>query len=67
MSTRLPRTYPFTAFCIKLRVKTWLSALQLDISGMIGPAIGGALISLIGINTIFAANGACFLLINLAI
>jgi MFS family permease len=44
-----------------------LSGLQLDISGMIGPALGGALISLIGTNTIFAANGACFLLINLAL
>jgi Transmembrane secretion effector len=44
-----------------------LSGLQLDISGMIGPALGGALIPLIGTNTIFAANGACFLLINLAL
>src|SRR3974377_1830087 len=34
---------------------------------MIGPALGGALIPLIGTNTIFAANGACFLLINLAL
>jgi MFS family permease len=42
-----------------------LSGLQLDIAGMIGPALGGALIPLIGTNTIFAANGACFLLINL--
>src|SRR5271165_2520779 len=44
-----------------------LSGLQLDISGMIGPALGGALIPLIGTNTIFAANGACFLVINLAL
>jgi MFS family permease len=44
-----------------------LSGLQLDICGMIGPALGGALIPLIGTNTIFAANGACFLLINLAL
>jgi Transmembrane secretion effector len=44
-----------------------LSGLQLDIAGMIGPALGGALIPLIGTNTIFAANGACFLLINLAL
>jgi hypothetical protein len=41
--------------------------LQLDIAGMIGPALGGALIPLVGTNTIFAANGACFLLINLAL
>ena len=44
-----------------------LSGLQLDISGMIGSALGGALIPFIGTNTIFAANGACFLLINLAL
>jgi MFS family permease len=44
-----------------------LSGLQLDIAGMIGPALGGALIPLIGTNTIFAANAACFLLINLAL
>jgi MFS family permease len=44
-----------------------LSGLQLDIAGMIGPALGGALIPLIGTNAIFAANGACFLLINLAL
>jgi MFS family permease len=44
-----------------------LSGLQLDIAGMIGPALGGALTPLIGTNTIFAANGACFLLINLAL
>jgi MFS family permease len=44
-----------------------LSGLQLDIAGMIGPALGGAVIPLLGTNTIFAANGACFLLINLAL
>ena len=44
-----------------------LSGLQLDIAGMIGPALGGALIPLIGTNTIFAANAVCFLLINLAL
>src|SRR5271165_806869 len=46
---------------------TVLNGLQLDLSGMIGSALGGALIPLIGINTIFAANGAAFLLINLAL
>ena len=44
---------------------TVLDGLQLDLSGMIGSALGGALIPLIGTNTIFAANGAAFLLINL--
>jgi len=46
---------------------TVLNGLQLDLSGMIGSAIGGALIPVIGTNTIFAANGAAFLLINLAL
>ena len=46
---------------------TILNGLQLDLSGMIGSAIGGALISLIGTNTIFAVNGAAFLLINAAL
>jgi MFS family permease len=46
---------------------TVLSGLQLDFSGMIGPTLGGALISLIGTNGVFAANGACFLLVNLAL
>jgi MFS family permease len=44
-----------------------LSGLQLDIAGMIGPALGGALIPLIGVNIIFATNAACFLLVNLAL
>jgi len=46
---------------------TVLNGLQLDLSGMTGSALGGALIPLIGTNTIFAANGAAFLLINLAL
>ena len=46
---------------------TVLNGLQLDLSGMIGSALGGALIPLIGANAIFAANGAAFLLINLAL
>jgi MFS family permease len=44
-----------------------LSGLQLDIAGMIGPVLGGALVPLIGANAVFATNGACFLLINLAL
>jgi MFS family permease len=46
---------------------TVLNGLQLDLSGMIGSALGGALIPLIGTNTIFAVNGAAFLLVNLAL
>ena len=44
-----------------------LSGLQLDITKMIGPALGGVILPLIGANTIFVANGVCFLLINLAL
>ena len=44
-----------------------LSGLQLDLSGMVGPALAGALIPMIGTNAIFAANSVCFLLINLAL
>lgn len=44
-----------------------LGGLQLDFAGMIGPALAGTLIPLIGSNTIFAINGACFLLINLSL
>jgi len=46
---------------------TVLNGLQLDLSGMIGSALGGVLIALVGANTIFAINGAAFLLINLAL
>ena len=38
-----------------------LGGLQLNISGIIGPALGGMLVPLIGANFVFAANAACFL------
>src|SRR6202048_3256107 len=44
-----------------------LSGLQLNISGIIGPVLGGFLIPLAGANFIFVVNGACFLLVVLAI
>jgi MFS family permease len=44
-----------------------LSGLQFNISGIIGPALGGLLISAAGANLVFALNGACFLLVVLAI
>jgi MFS family permease len=44
-----------------------LSGLQLNISGIIGPVLGGFLIPLAGANFVFAANAACFLLVVLAI
>jgi predicted MFS family arabinose efflux permease len=44
-----------------------LSGLQLNISGIIGPALGGLLILLIGPNFVFAVNAACFFVMILAI
>jgi MFS family permease len=44
-----------------------LGGLQLNISGIIGPALGGFLIPLIGPNSVFAANAACFLVVILAV
>ena len=46
---------------------TILGGLQLNISGIIGPALGGLLISLIGPNSVFALNAACFLFVILAV
>ena len=43
-----------------------LSGLQLNISGIIGPVLGGFLIPLAGVNFVFAVNASCFLLIVLA-
>jgi MFS family permease len=44
-----------------------LSGLQLNLSGIVGPALGGLLIPLIGPNFVFAVNAACFLFVILAI
>jgi MFS family permease len=44
-----------------------LSGVQMNISGIIGPAIGGLLLPLVGANVIFALNAAAFLLVLLAI
>src|SRR6476660_9780411 len=43
-----------------------LSGLQFNISGIIGPALGGLLVPLAGANFVFALNAACFLLIVVA-
>src|SRR5689334_21829277 len=40
-----------------------LSGLQLNISGIIGPALGGFLLPVIGANWVFATNSICFLLV----
>jgi MFS family permease len=44
-----------------------LAGMQMDVSGVIGPLLGGLLIPLIGVSFIFGANGAGFLLMFLAI
>jgi len=43
-----------------------LSGLQFNISGIIGPALGGLLVPLAGANSVFALNAACFLLVVVA-
>jgi MFS family permease len=43
-----------------------LGALQMNISGIIGPALGGILIPLIGANVLFGLNGLGFLLVFVA-
>jgi MFS family permease len=40
-----------------------LSGLQFNISGIIGPALGGLLVALAGANSVFILNAACFLLV----
>lgn len=44
-----------------------LGGLQMDLSGIVGPLLGGLLIPLIGVNAIFAASGVGFLFMFLAI
>ena len=44
-----------------------LSGLQFNISGIIGPVLGGFLVPLAGANFVFAVNAACLLLVVLAI
>ncbi|MBV8140744.1 MAG: MFS transporter [Verrucomicrobia bacterium] len=44
-----------------------LGGLQLNISGIIGPAIGGLLLRVVNANVVFAMNAACFLMLCVAI
>src|SRR5499427_436747 len=44
-----------------------LSGLRFNISGIIGPALGGSLIPMAGANFVFALNAACFFLVVLAV
>jgi MFS family permease len=51
----------------ELRSATTLGGLQLNISGILGPALGGVWLSLIGPNSVFAVNAACFVVVILVI
>jgi len=44
-----------------------LGGLQMNIGGIVGPALGGILLPIVGANFVFAANGAGFLLLFVAI
>jgi MFS family permease len=44
-----------------------LSGLQFNISGIVGPALGGLLVPLFGAHLVFVANAACFLLVILSV
>jgi MFS family permease len=44
-----------------------LGGLQLNIAGIVGPVLGGALVPLIGANLVFAVNAACFLVVIRAV
>jgi MFS family permease len=44
-----------------------LGGLQLNISGIIGPAVGGLLLRFVSPNAVFAINSVCFLLLLVAI
>jgi MFS family permease len=44
-----------------------LSGLQLNISAIVGPALGGLLLLFVGANTVFALNAFCFLAVLISI
>src|SRR4029077_17112890 len=44
-----------------------LGGLQFNISWRIGPVLGGFLVTFIGANFVFLANGACFVFMSLSI
>ena len=44
-----------------------LGGVQMNISGIVGPAIGGVILSRLGVNVVFAINSACFLVVILAV
>src|ERR1700760_850900 len=44
-----------------------LGGLQLNVSGIIGPALGGVLLYLLGANWVFAVNALCFVVVIVAL
>jgi MFS family permease len=44
-----------------------LGGLQINLSGVIGPAIGGLLLSRFGADVVFALNAICFILVAIAV
>jgi MFS family permease len=52
---------------VELPSAATLSGLQFNISGIIGPALGGLLIPLAGANFVFALNATCFFFVVLAV
>jgi MFS family permease len=44
-----------------------LGGIQMNLAGIIGPALGGLLIPLVGVSTIFALNAAAFVLVLIAV
>ena len=44
-----------------------LGGIQMNLAGIIGPALGGLLISLVGVSTIFTLNTAAFVLVLIAV
>jgi MFS family permease len=51
----------------ELRSASTLGGLQMNISGILGPALGGVSLSFIGPTSVFAANAVCFLAVSLVI
>jgi MFS family permease len=62
-----PAIVPEVVSSEELASATSLGGLQLTISGIIGPALGGILLPLIGANWIFTLTAICFLVVILAV
>src|ERR1700731_1013983 len=68
---RLTASWPITSLRAstneELPSASILSGLQLNISGIIGPALGGLLLVFVGANTVFALNALCLLAVLISI